>query len=369
MRTGFIFHELYMWHDLGSAAAYIPAGGFVEPDLHIDNPSAKRRFRHLVEVSGMLNNLVQIQPRKATVEELTMLHNKEYIDRVREMSNGMGGDAGQNALVGKGSYDIASLAVGGCIEGVNAVLDKKVDNTFALVRPAGHHAEPSMGRGYCIFGNLAIAVKYAQKVRGLKKIAVVDWDTHHGNGTQLAFYNDPTVLTISIHQDRLFPHDQGLVSEVGDGKGKGYNINIPFPPGTGSGGYEAAFSRVIRPALDIFKPELIMVACGFDASAIDPLSRQILYSEDFRKFTRWVMEAASDHCQKRLVLCQEGGYSTAYVPFCGLAVLEELSGFSTGVDDPFMAARGGVYPYSELQPCQDIIIKQVEKNLHILNHG
>lgn len=366
MKTGFIYHERFMWHDLGSAAAYIPSGGNVEPDLHVDNPLAKRRFRNLVEVSGMLDHLVQIHPRIATVEELMLLHDKDYITRVQDLSAGRGGDAGQNAIVGNGSFEIASLAVGGCIEAVDAVIDNKVDNAFALVRPAGHHAEPKMGRGYCIFGNLAIAVKHAKKVRGLSRIAVVDWDVHHGNGTQTAFYNDPTVLTISIHQDRLFPRDRGMFSEVGEGEGNGYNLNIPFPPGTGSGGYRAAFTRIIQPALNLFRPELIMVACGFDANAIDPLGRQLLYSEDFRQFTRSVMIAAKDHCQCRLVLCQEGGYSTAYVPFCGLAVLEELSGYSTGVEDPFMNARGGVYPYHELQPIQEDILNQVQKNLKIL---
>lgn len=366
MKTGFIFHERFMWHDLGSAAAYIPAGGYVEPELHIDNPTAKKRFRNLVEVSGILNHLIQIQPRPATVNELMLIHNRKYIDRVKKLSNGRGGDAGKNALVGSGSFEIACLAVGGCIEAVNAVLDNKVDNAFALVRPPGHHAEPEMGMGYCIFGNLAIATKYAQKVRGLKKIAVVDWDVHHGNGTQVIFFDDPTVLSISIHQDRLFPRDKGLVSEIGIGKGSGFNINIPFPPGTGSGGYASAFSQIILPALDLFQPELIMVACGFDANAIDPLGRQLLYSEDFRLFTRWVMGAAKDLCQNRLVLCQEGGYSTAYVPFCGLAVLEELSGFSTEVIDPFIKARDGVFPYSDIQPSQRYVLDEVKKNFQYM---
>ena len=369
MATGWVCHERYFWHDQGSAAAYVPAGGFVEPELHVDNPASKRRFRNLVDVSGLSEYLIQIKPRYANEAEIRRLHKQDYIDRVKELSRGRGGDAGENALVGPNTFEIACLAVGGCIEAVDAVLDNQVENCFALVRPPGHHAEPTRGRGYCIFGNVALAVLHARQVRGIKRIAVVDWDVHHGNGTQVAFYQDPSVLTISIHQDRLFLHDMGLVGEVGTGPGRGYNINIPLPPGSGSGAYQAVFHRIVRPALDIFKPDLIFVSCGFDACAIDPLSRQILYSDDFRFMTREVLEAASDHCDGKIVLCQEGGYSTAYVPFCGLAVLEELTGISTGVEDPFLAARGGIFPYKELQEHQDVMISDASQSLEILKNN
>jgi acetoin utilization deacetylase AcuC-like enzyme len=366
MTTGWVCHERYFWHDEGSAAAYIPAGGFVEPDMHIDNPGAKRRFRNLVEVSGMLDHLHQIKPRLATNEELRLFHTQEYIDKVKIFSVGRGGDVGDNAIVGPDSYEIASLAVGGCIEAVNAVLNNQVQNAYALIRPAGHHAESDRGRGYCIFGNVALAVLYARIIRGIKRVAVVDWDVHHGNGTQSAFYSDETVLTISVHQDRLFPHDQGFTAEIGEGNGRGYNINIPFPPGTGSGAYHAAFERIILPALELFQPELIVVACGFDANAIDPLGRQLLYSDSFRFFTKNVKKAAEELCDGRLFLCQEGGYSTAYVPFCGLAVLEELTEIHTEVSDPILIARRGTFPFKEIQPQQDKVIEQVEKNLNLL---
>jgi acetoin utilization deacetylase AcuC-like enzyme len=368
MKTGWICHERYFWHDQGSAAAYIPAGGFVEPELHVDNPTAKRRFRNLVEVSGLSENLISIKPRYATYDEIELLHDYNYINRVIELSKGRGGDAGQNALVGPNSYEIACLAVGGCISAVNSVLDNQVDNCYALVRPPGHHAEPKYGRGYCIFGNSAIAVLQALERKDVDRVAIVDWDVHHGNGTQVAFYDNPSVLTISIHQDRLFPHDMGLVSEIGSGPGEGFNINIPLPPGSGSGAYQAVFQRVVRPALDIYQPDLIVVSCGFDPCAIDPLSRQLLYSEDFRFMTREIMRAAADHCDNKLVICQEGGYSTAYLPFCGLAVLEELSGISTGIEDPFMEARNGVFPYSTLQAHQKSVINEAEKNVKVLKN-
>jgi acetoin utilization deacetylase AcuC-like enzyme len=204
------------------------------------------------------------------------------------------------------------------------------------------------------------------RAKGVARVAVVDWDVHHGNGTQAAFWVDPAVLTISLHQDQHFPHDSGFVEEVGEGAGRGANLNIPLPPASGLGAYRAAFERIVIPALHRFQPELIVVACGFDASALDPLGRQLLYSDGFRALTRLVRTAAETLCGGKLVLCQEGGYSTGYVPFCGLAVLEELSGIRTPVDDPFMAARRGAFAYQELQPHQEMAIRAAEENLRLV---
>jgi acetoin utilization deacetylase AcuC-like enzyme len=301
----------------------------------------------------------------ASDEDLLRLHTPRYVELVRELSAGPGGDAGYNAIVGPGTFEIATLAAGGCLTAVDSVLDGLVDNAFALVRPPGHHALADHGLGYCIFGNTALAVMHARS-RGVPRVAVIDWDVHHGNGTQVAFWDDPSVLTISLHQDRHFPHDSGLVDELGSGDGYGANINIPLPPASGIGAYRAAFERVVIPALSLFHPELIVVACGFDASALDPLGRQLLYSEGFRELTRLTREAAEGLCEGRLVVCQEGGYSTGYLPFCGLAVLEELSGTRTGVEDPYMAARRGAFAYQELQPHQDAAVRAAERTLSLL---
>ena len=153
---------------------------------------------------------------------------------------------------------------------VESVMKGATDNAYALVRPPGHHAEPNRGRGYCIFGNIAVAVKYALAKLGVSRVAVVDWDVHHGNGTQLAFYENPDVLTISIHQDNLYPTASGAMEDNGAGRGAGFNLNLPMPPGSGVGAYLAAFERVVVPALRKFKPELIVVASGLDANAYDP---------------------------------------------------------------------------------------------------
>lgn len=212
-----------------------------------------------------------------------------------------------------------------------------------------------MGRGFCIFGNVAIAVMHAQAVHGVGRVATVDWDVHHGNGTQKAFYDNPEVLTISIHQDNFYPADSGGIEENGDGPGLGYNLNIPMPPGSGVGAYIAAFEKVIAPALRRFRPELIVVPSGFDAGGNDPLGRMMLHSGCYRRMTRILMEVADEVCGGRLVLSHEGGYSPSYVPYCGLAVMEELSGISSGVEDPWltMMERWG---YQDLQSHQEAAI-------------
>src|SRR5262249_36652641 len=176
--------------------------------------------------------------------ELLRFHARRYVGSIRAMSEASGGDAGEGAPFGPGSFEVALLAAGGTITAVDAVLDGRVRNAYALVRPPGHHAEADLGRGFCIFGNRGVAIRPRRAARGRGRVAVVDWDVHHGNGAQKAFYRDPGVLTISIHQDRWYPQDSGSIDERGEGPGAGFNINIPLPPGSGHGAYLAAVSRV-----------------------------------------------------------------------------------------------------------------------------
>ncbi len=355
-KTGFVFEELYMWHDAGG-------GSFpLQPSQGFENPESKRRFRNLLAVTGILDHLHPIKPAPASEEDLARFHTREYIASIREMSADRGGDAGELTPFGPGSYEIALLSTGGVIAAVESVMTSATDNAYALVRPPGHHAEPNRGRGYCIFGNIAVAVKYALAKLGVSGVAVVDWDVHHGNGTQLAFYENPDVLTISIHQDNLYPTASGSMADNGAGRGAGYNLNLPMPPGSGVGAYLAAFERVIVPALRKFKPELIVVASGLDANAYDPLGRMMLHSECYRRMTQMLMEAAADLCGGRLVLAHEGGYSEMYVPFCGLAIVEELAGIQTEIPDPFLDLAES-RAYQELQPHQELVIEQARELL------
>lgn len=362
MTTGWVWHERYMWHDTGSAAGFIPAGGYVEPDVHVESPAAKRRLRNLVAVSGLEAELVPIEPRRATREELSQVHTGDYLDFLEAMSERGGGDAGgpersgpdrepSPSPFGPGGFEIACLAAGGCLAAVEAVVKGTVENAYALVRPPGHHAQADRGMGTCLLNNVAAAAHRAMAL-GCARVAIVDWDVHHGNGTQEAFWEDGGVLFISIHQAGCFPPDSGQLREIGQGPGAGTTLNVPLPPGSGEGAYAATMDRVAGPALRRFSPDLILVSCGLDASAMDPLGRQLLHSEAFRRMTAAMMQAADEACDGRLVLCHEGGYSPAYAPFCGLAVIEELAGTRTAVDDPFLPVWSGV-GYQGLQPHQE----------------
>lgn len=349
-----------MWHDTGTSASVMPAGLTVQPLGHIENAEGKRRIRNLVEVSGLIDHLVQLKPRMATEDEILRLHTREYLDRIKRASSETGGDAGELTPFGSGSYEIALLAAGGCMTAVDAVLDGKVDNAYALVRPPGHHAERDQGRGFCIFANTALAAAHARQARGLSRVAIVDWDVHHGNGTEHAFYADPTVLTISIHQDNNYPPGSGAIGDTGSGAGEGYNINIPLPPGSGVGAYAATMDRVVAPALKAFRPELILVASGLDASAMDPLASMMMTSDGYRQLTQTMLAVAREECGGRLVACHEGGYSPAYVPYCGLAILEELAGVRTGVADPLLDLLAG-FGGQDLQPHQEAVVREAAK--------
>ena len=359
MTTGFVYHELYMWHENGNFAAFMPYGNPVQPYLHAEHQETKRRIRNLLDVSGLLKDLAQLEPREASKEEICRYHTEAHYRRIEDQNEAYLSETGYLTAMGRGSFEIAKLAAGGVLVAVDAVLDGEIDNAYALVRPPGHHALPDAGMGFCIFGNAAIAGLHLLEARGLERIAIVDWDVHHGNGTQTAFWENPKALTISIHQDNCFPPDSGAVSETGEGAGEGYNINIPLPPGSGTGAYEAAFDRIVAPALLKFRPEFIIVPSGFDAGAQDPLGRQMLTSECYRALTKTLMETADEVCEGRLVLCHEGGYSGHTVPFFGLAVLEQLSGIRTGVEDPFQPFLAGLGGHP-LQPHQDALLKQVE---------
>jgi acetoin utilization deacetylase AcuC-like enzyme len=356
--TGFVWHERYMWHDPGSGAGPRPAGGLIEPGEHGESPGPKRRLRNLLDVSGILDELVPIRPREATPEELTRFHTRAYVDHIKTLSDAGGGDAGENTPFSGGAFEIAALSAGGCLRAVEAVVDGEVDNAYALVRPPGHHAEADRGRGFCIFGNTALAAMHAQYARGLERVAVIDWDVHHGNGTESAFWWDASVLTVSIHQDDWWPRGSGALTDVGEGAGRGFNINIPLPPGSGTGAYRAALEHAVLPALREFQPQLIIVACGLDACVMDPLGRMMLTSASFRLLTRMVKREAESLCDGRLLMIHEGGYSAAYAPFCGLAVVEELAGRTSAVEDPYLE-RYSALSGDEIQPAQIRAVEDV----------
>ena len=355
MATGWTFHELYMWHNTLNWNQLFEPGLTIQPGEHAENPETKRRFRNLLEVSGLSDRLTMVKPRPASVEEVLRFHTREHLDHIKAVSDAGGGDASTLTPMGRGSYEIALLAAGGVIEAVDAVIAGQVENAYVLCRPPGHHARADLAMGFCLFGNAVIGIEHARALHGITRVATVDWDVHHGNGTESAYYGDPNVLTISLHQDNLFPLDSGRMADTGEAAGEGTNINIPLPPGSGRGAYIAALEQVVVPALQRFKPELIVVPCGFDASAMDPLGHMMLSSKAYRQMTDLVLAAARDLCGGRLVMTHEGGYSAPYVPYCGLAVVEAMSDIETGVEDPwldFVEAYAG----QELMPHQAAVV-------------
>jgi acetoin utilization deacetylase AcuC-like enzyme len=353
--TGLVCHERYFWHDAGSGAGFSSTNAYMQPDRHPESPESKRRLLSLIDVSGLAERLTRITPRPALRAELEYFHTARYIDAVRELSACGGGNLGDSVSIGAGSYEIALLAAGGCIEALDAVLAKRVRNAYALVRPPGHHAEADAGRGYCVFGNAVLLVRHAQRIHGLQRVAVVDWDVHHGNGTESAFLDDASVLTLSVHQDRCYPVDSGAMDVTGRGAAAGTNLNIPLPAGSGHEAYVATMNRVILPALQRFRPELIVVASGLDASALDPLGRMLCTSDTYRQMSHAILGAAETLCDGRVVATHEGGYSNAYVPFCGLAVLEAFSGIRTDVIDPYLDELMSIAGHA-LLPHQAVVI-------------
>lgn len=357
MATGWHWDEAYAWHQTGAGAAFLPAGGWIQPGIdNFESSGSKTRFRDLVARSGLLDRLVPITGRDASEEELLRLHTADHLAHLKRVSDAGGGEAGDATPIGPGSYEIAVRAAGGALATVEAVVGGKVDNAYALVRPPGHHAEVARARGYCLLGNTALAALHARRELGLERVAVVDWDVHHGNGTEDAFYDDPSVLTISLHGEGLFPAGRGHLEDVGAGQGVGTNVNVPLPDGSGHGAYLAAMEQVVAPALRRFEPELILIASGVDASAFDPLGRALLHSGSYRRMAEMMLEEAERCCDGRIAFIHEGGYSEAYVPFCGVAIVEALLGEQL-VEDPFLEFLVS-RPGQTLRPHQEAVIRR-----------
>ena len=339
MTTGFYWDERCFWHAGGSYALTVPVGGLVQPmpDGLPENPETKRRLKNLMDVTGLTRDLSARSAPEATWEDLRRVHPEAFLRQFKELSDTGGGELGHATPFGRGGFEIAALSAGLATTALLDVLSGRAVNAYALSRPPGHHALPEHPNGFCLLANIAIAVEAALAAGLTQRIAVIDWDVHHGNGTEAIFYDRPEVLTISLHQERNYPMDTGEAEDRGAGAGEGANINIPLPAGTGHRGYVEVMERIVLPALQIYEPDAIVVACGFDAAAVDPLGRMMATADTFRQMTRLVMEAAADLCEGRLTLVHEGGYSQMYVPFCGHAVLETLSGSTITAPDPLAA--------------------------------
>jgi acetoin utilization deacetylase AcuC-like enzyme len=331
--TVFLWDEKCFWHAGGNYAFLAPIGGYVQPMVAgglPEAPETKRRLKNLIDVSGLSQEMTLRSAKPATEEDLLRVHPMQYLTQFKQLSDTGGGELGLRTPFGPGAFEIAALSAGLVLDAVDDVVSGRCRNAYALSRPPGHHCLPDWPNGFCLLANIAVAIEAAFHKHAIKRVAVVDWDVHHGNGTEAIYYERADVLTISIHQARCYPPDTGGMQDSGRGDGDGANMNIALPPGCGHIAYLEVMDRLVIPRLEQYQPELVIIACGFDACGFDPLSRMMCSAETYRVMTERIMRIT----EGRLVAAHEGGYSEVYVPFCGHAMLEQMSGSSISVPDP-----------------------------------
>jgi len=292
--TGLVLDAFFYLHDVRFGPEVAERMGVIEKAL---------------EKSGLLEKVVRIEPRTALASDIYLVHSPKYFQQVKkDVEFGAGELSTGDTEVSEHSLEVAMKATGGVLEAVDAVVKGKVRNAFCCVRPPGHHATPTKGMGFCVFNHVAIAARYARKMYRLERVLIVDWDVHHGNGTQEAFYEDGGVLFFSSHQELLYP-GTGRREETGSGKGAGLIVNAPLPEGSGYVDILAEMDTRLEEKVREFRPELVLISAGFDARAGDPMGDFTLSDEEFGLLTRKVVGWAEEFAAGRLVSVLEGGYN------------------------------------------------------------
>ena len=313
-RLGIAYHPDYLLH--------------AAPFEHPESPGRLTAVMENLRTSGLLEKTVQITHDFADDDDVLAVHDRKYLHHL-EMSCRRGDmtlDAGDTYLC-RHSYNIALLSAGGVVAGAKAVAEGTVDRAFCAIRPPGHHASRDMGMGFCLINNVAVAAKHLQARHDVGKVLIVDWDVHHGNGTQNIFNEDPSVFFFSIHEHPTFSYPgTGRRWEVGKGKGEGATLNAPMAPGSGDKEYKLVFEQTLLPAVERFRPDFIMISAGFDAHEDDPLSDIRLSNEGFRFMTRHIGMMAEQFCGGRLVSVLEGGYEIPSLVSSVSIHVEELLG-------------------------------------------
>jgi acetoin utilization deacetylase AcuC-like enzyme len=307
----------------------------VTPAGHPERPARIEAIEARLARTPLWETLPQRTPEPATDEVLTSVHTRVYVERVRDLAASGGGMLDPDTAVGPASDGIARLAAGGALGAVDAVLAGDAPIAMALVRPPGHHARPGRGMGFCLFNNVALAARHALERRGMERVFILDWDVHHGNGTQEAFYHDPRVVFCSLHQENWYP-GTGALTETGEGPGEGACVNIPLPAGIGDGGYEYLWEEVVLPLMRAVAPGLVLISAGFDAHHADPLGAMLLTAAGFGRLAAMVREAAGD---VPIAAVLEGGYDLDGLSFSVAATLAGLTGVASGLREPEAVLR------------------------------
>ena len=306
--TVIIYDDIYLKHDTGP-----------------DHPENSARIINTIEHLRSANCWQKLdikKPRAATEAEVSAIHSTSQIEQIAEIARSGGGYLDPDTYVSSDSYEAALNAAGAPLTAIDLIMDKKVDNAFCLVRPPGHHATPEKGMGFCLFNNVAIAAKYIQSRYSLDRIVIIDWDVHHGNGTQDAFYDDPSVMYFSMHRYPFYP-GTGAEEETGKDSGSGFTINIPLSYNTEPQEYLKFFEDILEKRIKPFNPQFILISSGFDAYRLDPISGLSLEASDYNKLTKLTQNVAKDCCDGRIVSCLEGGYHLLDLPKC---IEEHLNG-------------------------------------------
>ncbi len=310
--TGLVYHPDYLAH--------------VMPPGHPERPERLAAIVEHLREAGLWDAAAHIEPTPATVGQLARVHRSDYIATVAKTCERGGGllDMGDTPIC-RASYDVALLAAGGLLRAADAIVAGTVRSAFCLVRPPGHHARPGNGMGFCVFNNIAIAARYLQAEHGLGRVLIADWDVHHGNGTQDAFYDDPSVAFLSLHRYPFYP-GTGTADERGTGNGQGTTANVPLRAGTAGAAFVEAFRDHLEPLAETFRPEFVLVSAGFDGHRDDPLGGMALTEDDYAELARIVRGTADEHCGGRLLLTLEGGYDLRALAHSVAAVLRTLLG-------------------------------------------
>ncbi len=310
MAVGLVYDPIYLEHDTGS---------------HVENAQRLIATMSFIEENKLKDKLVLLPPRQATEEELSKVHAPEYIAHIQKQAESGGGWLDSDTVMSSGSYNAAIYAAGGVITAVDAVMTRRVNAAFALVRPPGHHATCWQAMGFCLFNNIAVAAKYALANSDVSRVLIVDFDVHHGNGTQDTFYADPNVLYFSTHEYPFYP-GTGSIDETGAREGEGFTVNIPFIAGWGDYEYQAVFEDILAPIARRFQPQLILVSAGYDAHWADSIALMQLSVPGFVRIVEVLKTLADMLCQGRLVFALEGGYHHAALSASIAATLNVLLG-------------------------------------------